>query len=241
MRVTGDWPNPIAIPKGWARAHARPWTRTRPEAYLRLVRGSAHFLGLATAQTLELGPPAVISPPLMPSSQQPWLAAGYRGYTSLQLLRKPIETESPSLIPVTEVHHPDWARIIEIDGAAFGADWQAELPALNEAMKSAGTTAMLGISDPGGGAELAGYAIVGVSAATGYLQRLAVTPALQRQGLGRSLTRSSVNWCRRRGARQVVLNTKPDNQAAQKMYISEGFQLLPDRLELLRYGDSVSP
>ena len=241
MRITGEWPNPIAITNGWARAHARPWNRNRPEAHLRLVRGSAHFLGLATAQTLELGPPAVISPPLMPSSQQPWLAAGYRRYTSLQLLRKPIETESPPLIPVAEVNHPDWARIVEIDGAAFGVDWQAELPALNEAMKSAGTTAMLGINDPDGGAELAAYAIVGVSAGTGYLQRLAVAPGFQRQGLGRSLTRSSVNWSRRRGARQMILNTKPGNQAAQNMYLSEGFELLADRLELLRYGDSVNP
>lgn len=241
MRITGEWPNPIAITRGWARAHARPWNRNRPDAFLRLVRGSAHFLGSATAYTLELGPPTVISPPLMPSAQQAWLKAGYRTYTSLRLFRKSIETESTPLLPAAVIRHPDWVRVIEIDAAAFGTDWQAELPALNEAMKSAGTTALLGINDPGGAPELAAYAIVGVSAVTGYLQRLAVAPRFHGQGLGRSLTRSSVNWCRRRGARQVILNTKPDNQPAQNLYVSEGFELLPDRLELLGYGDNVSP
>ena len=240
MRINGEWPNPIAISKGWARAHARPWNRNRPEAYLRLVRGSSYFLKAATAHTLDLGPPAVISPPLLAGSQQAWRAAGYETYTSLRLLRKNIESEASPLIPAAEIQNPMWARIVEIDSGAFGSDWQAELPALNEALQSAATTVLLGINYPENHDQLAGYAIVGVSAATGYLQRLAIAPAFQRQGLGRSLTRSSVNWSRRRGARQMILNTKPGNRAAQNLYLSEGFELLPDRLELLTYGDSVS-
>lgn len=240
MRINGDWPNPIALSKGWARAHARPWNRSRVEAYLRLVRGGAGFLKAATAQILAIGPPAVISPPLLAGSQAVWREAGYETYTSLRLLRKSIETESEPLLPTAEVKEPKWARIVEIDGGAFGADWQVELPALTEAMQSAATTVLLGVHHPEETDRLAGYAIVGVSGATGYLQRLAVAPAFQRQGLGRSLTRSSVNWSRRRGARQMILNTKPGNQEAQNLYLSEGFDLLPDRLELLRYGDSVS-
>ena len=241
MRVRGQWPNPVAISSGWARAHARPWNRTRDEAYLRLIRGSAHFLEAATARTLEFGPPAVISPPLLASSQQAWMVAGYQKYTSLRLLRKALDTESPPALPVTELQNPPWARIVEIDGGAFGADWQAELPALSEAMQSTGTSALLGIHDPHDQEQLAAYAIVGVSTITAYLQRLAVAPEAQRQGMGRALTRASANWCRRRGARQMVLNTKPANQVAQNLYLSEGYELLPDRLELLRYGDSVSP
>ena len=207
---------------------------------MRLVRGGAHFLAAATAYTLELGPPTVISPPLLAGGQQTWRAAGYETYTALRLLRKSIETETGPSIPVVEVRHPKWLRIIEIDGGAFGAHWQAELPALNEALRSVGTAAVLGINDPAEQDRLAAYAIVGVSGITGYLQRLAVAPRFQRQGMGRSLTRGSVNWCRRRGARQIILNTKPANEPAQDLYISEGFELLPDRLELLRYGDSVS-
>lgn len=238
MRISGDWPNPIALSRGWARARARPWNRNRSEAYLRLIRGSASFLEAATETTLELGPPAAISPPLLAGSQQAWRTAGYESYTSLRLLRKSVETESPPAIPVAEIYNPGWARIVEIDSAAFGAAWQAELPALNEALKSTESAALLGIKNDQD--QLAAYAIVGVSTITGYLQRLAVAPESQHQGMGRSLTRASVNWCRRRGARQMILNTKPDNQAAQDLYLSEGFELLPDRLELLRYGDSVS-
>lgn len=241
MRVSGEWPNPISISSGWARAHARPWNRNRDDAYLRLIRGSARFLEAATNKTLELGSSAVISPPLLAASQQAWLATGYEKYTSLRLLRKAIDIEATPALPVTEIHNPSWARIVEIDGGAFGAEWQAELPALNEAMRSTGSSVLLGIQDPSSQDQLAAYAIVGVATITGYLQRLAVAPEAQRRGLGRALTRASVSWSRRRGARQMILNTKPENVAAQNLYLSEGFELLPDRLELLRYGDSVSP
>lgn len=240
MRISGHWPNPIAISRGWSRAHARPWNRNRPEAHLRLVRGGAPFLATATAQLQDLGPPAVISPPLLAGSQQTWRTAGYESYTSLRLLRKAIDEEAPPLNTVVELTNPPWAQVVRIDGAAFGAYWQAELPALNEAMNSAPTTTLLGVRDPDDESRLAGYAIVGVSGIGAYLQRLAVAPEFQRRGLGRSLTRSCLNWSRRRGARHIILNTKPENQAAQDLYISEGFELLPDRLELLRYGDSVN-
>ena len=33
----------------------------------------------------------------------------------------------------------------------------------------------------------------------------------------------------------VILNTKPDNDAALSLYQSEGYTVMPDRLELLRY------
>ncbi len=241
MRISGQWPNPIALSRGWSRAHARPWNRNRNDAYLRLIRGGTPFLSAATARVLELGPSAAISPPLLAGSQQTWQAAGYQHYTSLRLLRKAIGEETPPLDDVVELNNPPWARIVQIDGAAFGAYWQAELPALHEALKSTPTTTLLGVGEPDKRDGLAGYAIVGVTGISGYLQRLAVAPEYQRQGLGRSLTRACLNWSRRRGARQLILNTKPDNRAAQQLYISEGFELLPDRLELLRYGDSVSP
>ncbi len=234
MRIRGEWPNPVAIRKGWYRAVARPWNRSRSDAHLRLVRGSSGFLSEAAEAVLALGATSVISPPLLGSNQEHWKVAGFESYISLKLLRKHLEGGEQTAVAVRTLGDPEWPRVVSIDAAAFGDLWKAELPALIEALQSTSTSALLGIDDPATG-SLAGYAIVACSASTGYLQRIGVDPAFHRQGFGRSLTRAAHNWSLRRGAQTVILNTKPDNAAALRLYKSEGYTLLPDRLELLRY------
>jgi ribosomal protein S18 acetylase RimI-like enzyme len=236
MKVRGDWPNPVAIRRGWARAVARPWNRTRTDAHLRLIRGSSSFLTEAAETVLGFGASAVISPPLLAGPQQVWRAAGFSPYTSLQLLRKSLTGEERVDGTVRDLGDGAWARVVGIDAAAFGDAWKAELPALVEALRSAPASALLGIGTDEEG-EPAGYAIVAASSETGYLQRIAVHPDAHRRGFGRALTRACHNWARRRGARVMILNTKPDNTPALSLYQAEGYTLLPDRLELLRYPD----
>lgn len=235
MRVHGHWPNPVVLRRGWSRAHARPWNRSRSDANLRLGRGSSAFLAAAAGTVIGFGASAVISPPLAAGTQNVWRRAGFTEYTSLRLLRKHVEREEPTAEPLQLLGDRAWTRVVSIDAAAFGDHWKAELPALLEALESAPSRALLGINDPGSG-ELAGYAIVASSSAAGYVQRIAVDPGYQRRGLGRALTRHANNWARRRGARTLILNTKPDNTAALTLYQSEGYTVLPDRLELLRYS-----
>ena len=234
MRVRGEWPNPVAIHRGWARAVARPWNRSRSDAHLRLIRGSSSFLTQAADTVLALGASAVISPPLLTGPQQVWRAAGFASYTSLHLLRKPLTGEEPVEATVRDLGDGAWARVVAIDAAAFGDDWKAELPALVEALRSAPASALLGIGT-GDERAPAGFAIVAASSQTGYLQRIAVHPDDHRRGYGRALTRACHNWARRRGARVMILNTKPDNAPALSLYRAEGYTMLPDRLELLRY------
>lgn len=235
MRVRGSWPNPVILRRGWALAHARPWNRSRPDAHLRLVRGSSGFLTAAADLVLDLGSVSVISPPLLAGAQQPWLRAGFVPYAPLRLMRKQVGPTTTPERPVTVVADDQWRRIVAVDAAAFGDKWKADLPALTEALRSASTANVLGTFE---GALLVGYAIVAVSSPTAYLQRIAVDPAYQRSGIGRSLTRAAHEWARRRGARWLVLNTKPNNDAALELYLSEGFETLPDRLELLQYPSS---
>ena len=240
MRVRGQWPNPIVIRRGWAAAHARPWNSSRPDAHLRLARGSAGFLGDATRAVLGFGAATVISPPLMSGTQTTWRTAGYKPYTNLRLLRKTIEQEEDVDAPVRVLADPDWPGVVAVDAAAFGDTWKAELPALLEAVRSTPVSALIGVDDPATGA-VAAYAVVASSAGTGYLQRIAVHPAQQGRGLGRALTRHANNWLRRRGTRHIVLNTKPENLGALSLYQSEGYVLLSDRLELLRCGAADLP
>ena len=238
MRVRGEWPNPIVIRRGWARAVARPWNRARTDAHLRLERGSARFLYDASSHVLGLGASAVISPPLMAGTQAVWKEAGFEPYTSLALLRRVLDGRESAAGTLRTLTDTEWRRVLAIDAAAFGDTWKAELPALLEALTSASKSAILGVDDPET-STLAGYAIVACSAETGYLQRIAVDPSFHRRGIARSLTRAAHTWCNRRGARSVVLNTKPDNEAALSLYLSEGYTVLPERLELLRYAPTA--
>lgn len=234
MRVRGEWPNPVALRKGWYRATARPWNRSRPDAHLRLIRGSSSFLTEAAETVLGFEATAVISPPLLGGTQTAWRTAGFDSYTTLRLLRKQLDGTEQHASPVRPLGDDNWTRVVAIDAAAFGDLWKAELPALVEALRSTATSALLGVDDPETG-TLGGYAIVACSGSTGYLQRIGVHPRLHGGGLGRSLTRAAHNWSLRRGARLVILNTKPDNEAALSLYRSEGYTVMPDRLELLRY------
>ncbi len=239
MRVRGEWPNPVALRRGWSRAVARPWNRSRSDAHMRLVRGSPAFLTAAAETVLGLGASAVVSPPLMAGAQPLWRAAGFHPYVELTLLRTPVNGEHPGAGGVRMLGDNAWARVIEIDASAFGPMWKADLPALVEALRSTSDSALLGLDDPNA-RTLAGYAIAACAGGTGYLQRLAVDPAFQRRGLGRVLTRAAHNWARRRGAQTMILNTKPDNAGALALYQSEGYAVLPERLQLLRYPDALS-
>jgi ribosomal-protein-alanine N-acetyltransferase len=171
----------------------------------------------------------------MAGSRAVWKEAGFEPYTSLALLRRVLDGSEAAAETLRTLTDTEWRRVLAIDAAAFGDTWKAELPALLEALTSASKSVILGVDDPATSA-LVGYAIVACSAETGYLQRIAVDPAFQRRGLARTLTRAAHTWCRRRGARSVILNTKPDNEAALALYRSEGYTILPERLELLRYA-----
>jgi len=88
------------------------------------------------------------------------------------------------------------------------------------------------IRDAEGGAT--GFAIVGFGSAIAYLQRVAVHPDWQGQGMGRSLVRVAARKARAAGARVMLLNTQFDNYAALRLYEQEGFVSLPEPLSLLR-------
>ena len=78
--------------------------------------------------------------------------------------------------------------------------------------------------------------MVGYGSAISYLQRVAVHPDWQGQGMGRSLVRVSARKARASGAHVMLLNTQLDNGCAIALYESEGFVRLPDPLALLRSG-----
>ncbi|OUW87185.1 MAG: hypothetical protein CBD84_02705 [Acidimicrobiaceae bacterium TMED224] len=82
-----------------------------------------------------------------------------------------------------------------------------------------------------------GFAITGRSGRIGFLQRLAVDPAHQRLGIGRSLVADALQWSHKRFVRELLVNTQITNLAAVSLYESMGFVKKRDGLAVLRWND----
>ena len=61
------------------------------------------------------------------------------------------------------------------------------------------------------------------------IRALAVSPAAQGRGVGRALLRAVIDRAAGLSVRNLVLSTQPNMTAAQRLYLSEGFQRTPDR------------
>ena len=114
-----------------------------------------------------------------------------------------------------------------IDRAAFGDLWGND----------AGGLVGIRRATPGNrarrldrGHHVAAFAITGVASRNAYLQRLAVDPAHQRHGLGRTLVTDAVRWAHHRRFGSMMVNTGVDNAPALALYDGFGFRVLRDQL-----------
>lgn len=71
--------------------------------------------------------------------------------------------------------------------------------------------------------ELAGYAGLAVYGAEAHVQTIAVHPIFQGQGLGRALLTTLVEEATDRGAVELFLEVRADNERAQELYRRAGF------------------
>lgn len=114
-----------------------------------------------------------------------------------------------------------------IDVAAFSVTWALEPRAIGDVCAATPRHRARGAGTP-----LAAYAISGRDGRQGFLQRLAVAPQAQRQGLGRSLVLDSLRWLNRWRVQRVLVNTPADNEPALALYEHIGFRRLSDRLRV---------
>ena len=109
-------------------------------------------------------------------------------------------------------------RIVEIEREAFSASWskagfQAEL----ENKDSVFYAAIRGES-------VVGFCVLRCLGEEGELFNIAVSPALRGQGIGGALLDHVLMEGARRGVKTVFLEVRKGNVAAQRLYLSRGFQ-----------------
>ncbi len=232
VQARGVWPEPIRLRRGWAKADARRWNDTTPDASLRIVRGGGPFTDACATYLLGMGVPSVLSPPLTTSARRTWESVGFKTYVTLALMRIELDGQLRTPDHLVARGEVELEQLLRLDEAAFDDFWRFDRFGLSEAIHATDTNATLTISGPDG--EPVAYAIVGLGHAISYLQRLAVHPDWQRVGMGRSLVRVAARTARAAGTRAMVLNTQKDNKAAIDLYESEGFTTQPESLSVLR-------
>ncbi|HSO26740.1 MAG TPA: GNAT family N-acetyltransferase [Anaerolineales bacterium] len=124
----------------------------------------------------------------------------------------------------------DLACVWEVDQAAFVPEWQNSLESLELAFRQA---AVATVFEQDG--ALYGYQISTPTPVGGHLARLAVHPAMQRQGVGYSLVRDVLGQFNRRGARRVTVNTQHNNHTSLALYQQVGFRQTNERYPVYQY------
>lgn len=121
--------------------------------------------------------------------------------------------------------------ILRLDARAFGDTWALDSDSFSDALRATSRSQVFVARHKG---VLQGFAIVGATGGTGYLQRLAVDAHAQRTGIGSCLVAAAVQWSSRKGCRHTVVNTEINNRPAQHLYEKIGFVSLPNRLTVLQ-------
>lgn len=233
VAVRGEWPGRVTLRSGFARGVARPWNDSMADAHFRIDRGSVGFLMAAHETLVDLGAPAVTSPPLPVPRIPMWRDAGFVPWLELHMYGRDLMRKPPAPAHlVTDGTPEEWKAAVDIDHRAFDELWRLGALGLEEARDATATSAFSVVRTEDG--SLAGFVIVGIGSRIGYLQRIAVDPAVRGHGYGRALVRAAIRWTVERGGTSLLLNTQPDNDRASRLYVSEGFNRIPNRLAVLR-------
>jgi ribosomal protein S18 acetylase RimI-like enzyme len=186
----------------------------------------------ATVEDLaELGYDRVLTTALSPHERGPFDDAGFDEHDRLVLLRARLPLPlAPARTAgrVRSVRRRDWPALAELDARAFRAGWSIDEGGIADAVLATPWSRVRATGQPA-----TGYAVTGRSRQRGYLQRLAVDPAHQRQGLGEALALDALLWLTSKGLDEALVNTQESNVGALALYRRLGFVELSDRLLVL--------
>jgi ribosomal protein S18 acetylase RimI-like enzyme len=155
--------------------------------------------------------------------QRPFLDAGFTVHERLHLLGHDL-TDLPSTPPASlrRVRSADRPAVLAVDEAAFPPFWRLDVAAIDDAAAATPQSRFRVALDAS--RVVVGYAITGRAGIRGYLQRLAVDPDAQGDGIGTALVVDGLRWLRRRGAREALVNTQTGNARAVALYEHLGFR-----------------
>jgi ribosomal protein S18 acetylase RimI-like enzyme len=225
------------LPGSDPRLRVAPWRGDPRVAQVTPGRGrpTATAVLRALEQLASTGFTSVLTSALARADQPPFLDAGFEVHERLHLLVRSLD-DLPRTGPadLRRAHHADRSAVLAVDAAAFPRFWRLDGPGLQDALAATPSARFRVATEPSRHGGVVGYAVTGRAGPRGYLQRLAVHPDVQRNGLGAALVVDGLRWLRRWGAKEVLVNTQEGNDPAVRLYEALGFRLQPEGLAVLR-------
>jgi ribosomal protein S18 acetylase RimI-like enzyme len=160
---------------------------------------------------------------------QPFLLSGFTVRERLHLLahdmrRLPAPRASAAeAVTMRRARRNDRPTVLKVDHLVFQSFWQLDDEGLEEALTATPSVRFRVVTDRPRG-TVAGYAVTGRAARSGFVQRLAVHPDLHGQGVGGALVLDGLGWLRRRGVDRAMVNTQETNTGALHLYEKLGFE-----------------
>ncbi len=226
---------PGVIRWGRERARTSPWRGQATVACLTPLPDapvpSTAFVRRCLWQLSAQGFSRVVTAALAPPEQSGFLVAGFSVQERLHLLGHDM-TDLPGgdTGDLRRARRADHSAVLALDATSFAPFWQIDAVGLREALQAT-QHARFRVAERDGG--LVAYAVTGRSGRRGFLQRLAVCPGRQREGLGRAMVVDALRWLRRWRVERAVVNTQLGNDAAVALYESVGFVREPGGLCVL--------
>ena len=230
---------PRLLDDGSVRARVRHWPQ-HPEIVQLIL--TDHTTGPTTSSLsawlsilASSGATMVRTGALSESATSPFLSLGFERIQVLSLLEMTIDRNPMTMAPLHSLRSIRGPRQIalaaRIDTAAFDPGWELDSQGIVDACEATPQhrirLAVTAADEP------AGYVITGRNGTAGFVQRLAVLPRFEGQGVASSLLSDGLSWLQRRGARTVLVNTDVANVRARRLYERFGFVLLEETLHVL--------
>jgi GNAT superfamily N-acetyltransferase len=227
----------------WGKECARtgPWRTDGSVAFVVPVPDgatlSAEFVRRCLRVLADQGFQRVVTGALSPTEQQGFLEAGFDVHEHLHLLVLNKDYPIPPVPPGPPLKRAGPVRrrgVLEVDAASFAPFWRLDRAGLREALQATPQRRLrvvLGVKH-----KVVGYAICGASGGRGFVQRLAVLPEAQGQGIGKRLLLDGAHWLRDLNTREIAVNTQFGNDTALALYRKVGFKDDPAGLSVLSAG-----
>ena len=253
----------LVLRAGGAAVRVRPWPGDTTTAQVLPVPGtmlpSAYEVRRWLHGLTRLGYRRARTAALGAHDLAPYREAGMDPWEELALLRRLLDrpVDAPPR-RVRRVGQRAWRELSAIDAAAFPAGSQLDEDGILDACRAtprhrvrvavdhSGPTvgaAHAGAGDdrPPTASTYVGYVVNGRAGTTGYVQRLAVHPAVAGRGWGGSLVLDGLHWMRAYGCRDALVNTHVGNHRALALYERLGFSRLPEQLTVLGTSLATRP
>ena len=222
------------------RLRVRPWRGSNSVAIVSPLPGqppvSVTTIRLTGASLHERGFERAVTSALTPAEERMFVAGGYTVRERLHLLHHDLTNLDAVQVPwrLHRARRSHTDDILGTDNAAFGEFWKLDVAGLQDAIAATPTARVrTAHATDDGSSKIVGYAVTGRAGSSGYLQRLAVHPSHQGEGLGRDLVVDCLRWVKRRGGSRVLVNTQEANGRALALYTAMGFQPEPHGLAVL--------